>query len=236
MPTYATTAELRQDINLISTSDDPQLERLIRAATQKIDQFCNRPDGFVAITVASARYYSGTGKTWMPIEECTEITAVAAKDSVTDTTYTAWTAPTTNLAGDGDYIAAAGDWRFPDYNRTPYTLLIIDPNGDESVFTGGRYASATGLVPIGTPERNARGLPTVRVTARWGYADEVPPDIKEACIMQCARWYKRLQSSMADTLASPDLGTLTFRLRLDPDIQGILVDGRYVVPAIGGRI
>ena len=236
MPIYATTAELRQDINLISTSDDDTLERLLRAASQKIDRFCNRPDGFVAITVAAQRFYSGTGKTHMPIEDCTEVTAVAVKDSITDTAYVAWNAPTTNMAGDGDYIAARGDWRFPDYNRTPYDLLIIDPNGDESVFTGGRYAGTWGLIPIGTFERNARGLPTVRVTARWGYADEVPPDIGEACLMQVARWYKRMQSSMADTLAGPDLGTLTFRLKLDPDIQGILVDGRYVRPAIGGRV
>jgi hypothetical protein len=235
MPIYATTAEVKQDINMISGSDDATLGRLLRAATQKIDQLCNRPDGFIATTVASQRFYSGTGKTWMPIDECTEITGVAAKDSITDTAYVAWDVPTTNLAGDGDYVAARGDWRFPDYNGLPFTLLLIDPNGDESVFTGGRYAGTTGLIPIGTFERNARGLPTVRVTARWGYANEVPPDIKQAAIMQVGRWYKRIQSSMADTLASPDLGTLLFRLSLDPDIKGIIIDGRYVRPPVGGR-
>jgi hypothetical protein len=235
MPVYATTAEVRQDINMDSTTDDATLERLLRSATQRIDQFCNRPDGFIATTVASQRFYSGSGKTWQMIDECTEITAVAVKDSVTDDTYTAWDVPTTNLAGDGDYLAASGDWRFPEFNRLPYTLLIVDPNGDESIFTFGRFSTITGLVPIGTPERNARGLPTVRVTARWGYADEVPPDIQEACIMQVGHWYKLVQSSMAMTLASAELGTLRMPRGLHPDVQDILVNGRYVRPAVGGR-
>jgi len=78
-------------------------------------------------------------------------------------------------------------------------------------------------------------VPTVQITARWGFATEVPIDIKEAAIMQAARWYKRLQSAMADVLASGELGQLLYRKSLDPDIRRLLVDGRYVKPVVGRR-
>jgi hypothetical protein len=53
--------------------------------------------------------------------------------------------------------------------------------------------------------------------------------------MQSARWYKRLQGAMSDALASADLGELLYVQKLDPDIAGILLDGRYVRPAVGRR-
>ena len=53
--------------------------------------------------------------------------------------------------------------------------------------------------------------------------------------MQAARWFKRFQSSMADVLASDELGTLLYRQSLDPDVKRLLVDGRYVKPVIGRR-
>jgi len=113
-----------------------------------------------------------------------------------------------------DYLECAGDERFPDYNPTakgrPITALRADPNGDYSVF----YASGT--------------YPTVEVTAKWGYSILVPPGIKTATIMQAAKWYKRLQSAMTDTVASVDMGTLMYTKTLDPDIEGLLRRGRFV--------
>jgi len=231
---YCTVAELKSSMQKTDATDDVLLGRIIEGAERKINRFCNRPDGFEADAVASARYYKGSGKAYQLIDECVEITVVAVKDAISDDDYTIWDNPTTMFAGNGDWYPGTGDPDNPQFNELPYTIVFVDPNGDQSWFTGedgamrkrGREVRGTSLL--------AR-VPTVRVTAKWGYSVAVPDDIQEACIMQSSRWYKRLQSSMADTLASADLGQLLYVQQLDPDIAGILLDGRYVKPGVGRR-
>ncbi len=225
---YATITEARMDIDLIAIKDDLTIARLLDGAARTINTFTGRPNGYFADVTASAKYYNGRGRSFLMIDECVEIDEVAVKDSASDIIYTAWNSPTTVLAGDGDWIPCAGDQDDPEYNLLPYDLLIVDPNGDESTFINGAIGVRGGRA-------RAPGAPTVRVTARWGYSLMVPDDIKVANIMQAARWYKRLQSSMADTLASTDFGTLMFRQRLDPDVAMILVEGRYYVPSSARR-
>jgi len=211
---YCTYAEIKSSIDLVDTGAVQQtnIERLIDAADAAIDRFCNRPLSFVADMVASAKVYPGTGKPYQLIDECTEVSSVAVKDSITDSTYTAWTTD--------DWDACTGDYNYPDFNTTPYTMLVCVPSGDYSVFTSGRYGDRW-------------QAPTVQVTAKWGYATTVPDQIKTASIMQTARWFKRLQSAMGDTLASAELGQLIFVQEIDPDIGMILKRGRFVHPAVG---
>lgn len=228
---YGTLDELRPLIGLRSLTDDVELALLLDTASTAINRYCNRLDGFIAPPNATIRYYLGTGTAFQNIDECVSITAVAVKDSSTDTTYTAWTSPTTNFAGDGDWIPYAGDHEFPEFNRLPFTGLMVDPNGDNAIFTSGQFASRRGFRPTTTVQR---GLPTVRVTARWGFASTIPSTIKTACIMQAARWYKRLEGGMADSLANPEVGgRLRFTQRLDPDVEWLLKNGRYFKPAVG---
>ena len=214
MATYATYEEMLAAINLLDTSEDERgpIERLLDSASGAIDRLCNRPLGFVALTVAAAKVYPGTGKAYQLIDECVSVSTVEVKDAIDDTTYVTWTTD--------DWQAATGDYNYPDFNATPYTLLICKPSGDYSRFLSGTYS-----------ERWA--APTVQVTAKWGYATTVPDQIKTATIMQAARWFKRLQSSMSDVLASGELGQLMFLKQLDPDIAMILGKGRFVVPAVG---
>jgi hypothetical protein len=202
---YASVAELRAELGKTDTGDDATLARLLDAATRNIDDACNRPDGFVADTKATARTYPGSNRGWLRIDECVSVDTVQVKPS-SISAYEEW--------DDSDYLTCAGDERFPDYNPLvkgkPITALRIDPNGDYSVFhRDGTY-------------------PTVEVTAKWGYATLVPPTVKTACIMQAVRWYKRLQSGMSDTLAGAEMGILMYTQALDPDIKRLLVDGRYV--------
>jgi hypothetical protein len=189
-------------------------------------------DLFVGDTAASVRTYSGDGSSVLLIDECVEITAVAVKDSATDTTYTAWATPTTMMAGDGDWFPYTGDRRAPEFNRLPWTGLMVDANGDYSVFTNGIYIGLRGFPFSSDMQRN---VPTVQVTARWGYADNTPGDIKMATIMQVARYYKEIQGAMADGVANADFGTLVYRQTLHPDIKRLLVEGRYVKPQMWGR-
>jgi hypothetical protein len=233
MAGYATLAEAKARMQKTDTDADDFLPMIIDAASRAIDNFCNRSqDGFEASDQAVIRYFTGNGRSVLLIDECVEITAVAVKDAATDTAYTAWNSPTTNLAGDGDWLAFTGDLENPDFNTLPYDALMVDINGDHNTFTSGRFLGLRGFRPEGDASRN---MPTVRVTAKWGYAINAPMAIKEACIMQVIRWYKREQGAMASALASAELGTLELFRTLDPDFEFILALGRYVKPATGRR-
>ena len=226
MTDYITVAELKVDIDKTLPDDDASLAILVTAASHAIDTYCNRPDGFVALAVATARYYVGSGKPWQEIDECTAVTALDVKDSPTDdeTDYIAWVVGTVGVTAAADVFPATGAPQYPEYNRTPYTLLICGGNGEYSLFTSGRL----GLSDTDAP----RGVPTVKVTAKWGYATTCPAQIAKACGMQTARWYKRLQSGMSDTLASGELGQLMYTQKLDPDVEMILRLGRFVRPVV----
>jgi len=231
---YATVAELKAEINLTDSEGKhtASLTRLLDAATRAINRVCNRPDGFDASSTATVRYYTGSGKPYQEIDECVQVTAVAVKDSASDDedSYTSWTIGTVGTTTEADVFPATGDPEWPEYNTTPYTLLVIGANGDYSHFPSGRYTTRGGFRPTTLV---ARGIPVVQVTARWGFAATVPSDIREACLMQAVRWYKRFQSAMSDTLADGELGMLLYRQSLDPDIRRILVDGRYIRPPTG---
>jgi hypothetical protein len=221
---YATAEELRAQFNKTSTAKDVTLTALLSAAELTINHFCNRPDGFEADTATSTRIYAGSGKPYQFIDETVEITLVEVKDSPTDTSYTSWAAT--------DWIGFKGDPRDPNYNSLPYDSLMVDPTGDYAVFLSGSYVTRGGFRPSTDVPR---GVPTVRVTAKWGYSVAVPADIKEACIMQAARWFKRLEGAMSDALSSGELGVLLYQQALDPAIKLILVNGRHVKPMTGRR-
>lgn len=205
MADYTTLAIVKDDIDITTANQDTVITRAIPEASRFIDRYLGREDDFfVADVVASIRDYTGSGNPYQYIDPCIEVTAVSVKDSVTDTSFTAWAAT--------DYYAFAGDHRWPDFNSLPYNGIAVEPSGDESVFLRGS------------------GIATVRVTAKWGYAATVPLDIQIACTMIVARWYKRLRGGMSDTIASGELGMMVFTLKqLDPDVAAILNRGGWRV-------
>jgi len=232
---YCTLAEVKADIDLedASASATATIGRLIIAAERNINRFCNRPDGFEADAVASARYFPGSGLSYQLIDETVDITTVAVKDSSTDSTYVDWTTPTAMMAGDGDWIPFSGGPAYPRFDDLPYTGLLIDINGEYSSFTS---SITTGLRGFRTlPGVRYTGIPTVKVTAKWGFSVAVPGDITSACIMQVVRWYKRLQSAMADAVGNMEFGELRYTSRIDSAVAHILEDGGYVKPRTGIR-
>jgi len=221
---YASLAECKGRVNLQGAGDDVWLTALLISASRAIDNFCNRPDGFRALGTATARRYAGSGKSWQEIDECMQVTLVEVKESgPSDDTWTAWEST--------DWLAFCGDVERPDFNRTPYIYLMVDPTGSESHFPSGRYGTLRGFRP--DPDRGSYATPTIRVTARWGYADDTPGPVKEATIEQAARWYKRGQSAWADTVGSAETGVLAYRQAVDPDIAFMLKMGRLVRPSVG---
>jgi len=192
------------------------LNEILDAASRSIDRTCGMSDdAFLAVDEATMRHFTAQGHTYLRIPECIEIESVAVKGSLSAETYTAWATPTLPMAGDGDWVPATGDAARPTYGALPYTLLIIDINGDYSSFLGG------GNVPM------------VAVTAYWGHSDAVPVDIRSACLMQSIRWYKKFQAAMSASGGSADLGQIIYRKALDRDVRQLLIEGRWVVPPYG---
>jgi hypothetical protein len=179
---------------------------MIAAAEEAINNYCNRPDGFEALTTATARLYSGSGLDHIWIDECVEVTAVAVKDSPTDSALVTWATT--------DWIGFSGDPEWPNFNKLPYAgIKIRIDTGDYSYFPKSSY-------------------PVAQITAKWGYAVTVPEAIKQACITQVARWAQRAKSGWADAVGSDMTGTLAYKKVLDPDVQLLLKSGRYFRPTI----
>lgn len=197
---YATVAEFKAQSNLPGTLKDDTIEQMLDAAAAVVNGVCNRPDGFNASSIASARSYAGTDAEYVHIDECVQVTQVEvlSADAWSVLGATAWTAYT-------------GDWLAPDFNSKPYSGVLLTGRS-QATFAKEKY-------------------PTVRVTARWGYAEQPPTQVKTATIAQAHRWFKRGESSWADVLGSPDMGQLMFRAKLDPDIRLMLEGARLVRPA-----
>lgn len=208
---YATLTQFKQLANKATStaSEDAAITLYLAAATENIDRALNvYADGceyFNAAAAATARQFPGSGGYTLRIPACIEITSVETRNNPDDTWET---------MDAGDYTPASGSPRAPQFYRPPYTLIVA-----EEPFP--KYSIGKGYHP------------TVQITARWGYSDSPPNDIVAACVEQAARWYKRAQSAMADTLADGDVGTLIYTRALDPDIERKLIHGRYTVPTIG---
>lgn len=222
MSTYTTAEELRAHIGMNDASKDATLLLIIGAASEAIDRFCNRPDGFVASPTATARVFPGSGGVVQPIDECVAVSSVAVKASSDDSTYEAWAST--------DWLAFSGSPDAPNFNRTPYDFLMVAAGGDYDHFlSGARSGGMRGFQPTAA----GRAVPTVQVTARWGYAASIPAIVRQACIIHASRLYKRGEVAFADTLAAPDFGTMLYTQPLDPDMKALLESGRLKRPAIG---
>lgn len=72
--------------------------------------------------------------------------------------------------------------------------------------------------PVGGPRAR------VEVTAKWGWA-EVPPQVKEATLIQAARVFARAQSPLG-VAGNAEFGAIRMLAsRLDPDVQVLLDEG-----------
>lgn len=220
---YPTVADVRRTIAKVLPDKNDELQECLDAAIQLVHDHCNRPDGWEAVSVASARVYPGTGMYYTWIDECVEITAVGVKDSPTDAVYASWSA--------ADWIPFSGAPDWPDFNRKPYVGIMTTPTGNSQVFTSGMFTGARGFRGDSDTMRNT---PTVEVTAKWGNSLVLPATIKRAIIIQAARYFKRGESAYQDAVGNADTGgMMMFRSKLDADVLEILENGRHVRPPIG---
>lgn len=119
----------------------------------------------------------------------------------------------TDFSADGTYDTV--------WDATDYEILPLNGRVD------GLAVPYNGLRAIGDytfPLWNGEGL--VKVTGVWGWS-AVPIAIKQACIFQSSRIFKRLDSPLG-VLSSPDLGFMRVGSKIDPDVAQ-LVDPYKIV-------
>lgn len=75
----------------------------------------------------------------------------------------------------------------------------------------------------------AGGEAAVKITGVWGWS-AVPTTIRQACIIQASRIFKRLDSPLG-VLSAPDLGFIRVGSRLDPDVAQLVDPYRKVLMA-----
>lgn len=223
--TYATIAELRAQFGALSSEKDDFIQRCLNAAAEALDKMCNWNVPLGAPTATSTRMYPGSGTAVQDIDLCVSVTTVEIKESPTDTAWTTVTA--------GTYLPFRGEARFPDFNSTPYNGLVLLGSGRTTFPSGSYNTTLLGYQPVlGESAYRGYGLPTVRVTGRFGYATEIPPNAKQAVLTQASRWLKRGEAAWSDTLSKGDLGQLQYRKALDPDVAAMIVQARLVKPTI----
>lgn len=220
---YCSIDEFSQIVKLDPEKYGTILQFMLDTAAQHINNVCKRKkDGFLADSSASARLFVGSGTDTIKIDECTEITTVKFKYHFNDT-YTTMVS--------GDYIAFGGSEDSPDFNSTPYTRLMIDPNGDYSYWP---YVTSFGenrgflLDYRENKSKKPTVYPNIEITAKWGYSLTVPDVIKHCTIIQATRYVKRAQGAYGDAIGNTDTGQMMFVKQFDADMKAMLFAGGMI--------
>ncbi len=173
---YATVEAIVDHLRTPELAESEDRSRLFQVlatrASRLIDAwFGYREGAFKAEDTASVRYYPGNNKSELwPDFMAAAPSLIEVAEAGDLTAYTTWTA--------SEYFCwplnAIADGR-------PYRSLKLHPlNATKSYWYG------------------FGDLPTVKLTCKWGWSLTVPPIIEEACIVQCARWYKRGEQAFQD--------------------------------------
>lgn len=159
---YVSLPELKNHAEIPDNTSDPELLAVSTAVSRMIERWCGRQ--FNDAGAASARVYEpAPSGTYVRVDDFSTTTGLVVEDdSSLDGTY-ATTITSTN------------------YNLEPR-------NGVVDGQTGHPYRIVNLQNGYTFTYRSAR--PTVQVTARWGWA-VVPGDVKQACLLECARVFRR---------------------------------------------
>lgn len=101
----------------------------------------------------------------------------------------------------------SGDYDTEPINAIPITALYVAPDAS-------KY-----FVP--------RLRQSVKITATWGYTSATPAAIREACLLQCERLFKRKDAPFG-VAGNPQLGEVQLLEQVDPDVKELLARYRRV--------
>lgn len=202
---YASVSDIKQtnrlNFNDSDSVSDDMLEAIIEAVSRRIDDTCHR--FFWSDSDDVVRYYTARNST----DVFTDDIASPSSDVIVETD--------TNGDGTIDNTFASTDFYLEPYNAeldgVPYQKITISDNG--------QY-----LFP-------ARAKRAVKVTAKFGWPNAVPPAIVQATLLQSERLFKRFSTPLGSESMTA-LGKMTLTIpSLDPDVE--LLISRYIKPVFG---
>lgn len=196
---YCTLDELKEWLQISSgdVRDDAPMQRIIASTSRWIDSYCQEQTGTFALSALSARYFESVDYYCLKIDPIGDNTAMTVA---------------TDYDGDGVYETS---WQTTDWQLLPVNapLYVPDP-------IPWRELRAVGFQTFPLPYWGIRHIGRVKITAQWGYP-AIPPDIRQACVMQSARVFKRRESPHG-LLGNSDFGVVRITGRLDPDVEQLL--------------
>lgn len=117
------------------------------------------------------------------------------------------------------YPVLAGRCQIDDLMVSPTSVVGADGQAQTGFQLGPVNAPQTGRAWTSLSlAEGATDQAYVTVTAQWGWTS-VPPAVKQACLMQAARFAKRKDSPFGISGSPQAQGELRLLARLDPDVQ-----------------
>ena len=194
MSDYATVADLKTALRITDTTDDLELSLAIQVASEMIDR--STGTRFWTPTTAETRRYTALTPRLVVIDDLpSTVSGAAPAVTVAIDNDADETIETTLSASDYTLLP-----RNAAVNGEPYTSIAVTVNGSYTfpMIEGG-----------------------VSVTAKFGYSDAVPPEVKRACMIQAIRIFKRRDSPFGVS-GTNNFGQLQVIPTIDPDVKLML--------------
>lgn len=187
---YCTLAEVRALLgitNALETANDLLIENIIEAASRSIDAWCGRR--FYSTSTDETKYYTAV-----------YYNAIFPEDDILSVT----TLQTDN-DGDGTHEVtwASTDYMLIPFNRTPYTVIEVDPNGDY------------------TFPAIKKG---VKIVGKFGYCAtaDCPSEVSTFCNILSVRYFKRMREAPFGMIGFSEMGTASRIPENDPDAKALI--------------
>jgi hypothetical protein len=189
---YCTLAELKSTLRITDNVDDSILEIAINSASRAIDSYCERQ--FFQSAPNTQRVYTPEDSFVTQIDDLTTLVSI-------------------QTSSDGEGFDTT--WKASDYQLEPLNGVA---GGISSSYTRIR-AIGDFLFPTWAINNVNSGEATVRITGTFGWS-AIPVEIKQACLLQSARAYKRYDSPLG-VAGFGELGVIRVA-QVDPDVKMLL--------------
>jgi hypothetical protein len=165
---------------------------LVTRASRLIDRHAKVEPGFFYVSTDSTRWFPGTGSSHMWIGRL-----AAAPTTVS----MALTGVVDNAAGSGGTYTALTT---SDYQLWPANAALESRPYQRLDIAGSTYTAWVA------------GEKTIKVVGKFGWATNIPDDLKLIAIAETVRYLQRSRQGFADTGAIPEISQLAYTHALDP--------------------
>ena len=191
---YCDKDDLKAYVGLTGSGQDNNIDNAINAASREIDQLCKRV--FFETETTEDKYFNPTEALRIVVPDISKTTSLVVKlDTTDDGTHD------TTLVKDTDFYLNPIN---PPQIATASGTIYYEPYNELQILS------------TRSSERFDPTIPkNIKITAFWGFS-RVPDAIKQACLLQATRLWKRKDSPFS-TYGNPATGTGELFNRFDPD-------------------